>query len=107
MKRKHVTAARLDELIEEATADAHDESEQTVGFYTMLEEDLTVPFRTEVLGVEVVVERLELTDDDRIVAICARDRARQHISILDLPLPDSPPGGSEWIHAYRRWARGR
>jgi hypothetical protein len=29
MKRREVTAARLSALIEEATVDAHDESEQT------------------------------------------------------------------------------
>jgi hypothetical protein len=107
LKRRDFTAARLDELIEEATADAYDESEQTVGFYTMLEEDLTLPFRTEVLGVEVVVKEVELTVDDRIVAVCTRGRSRQRISLLDLPLPERPPPGSEWIHAYRRWAQGR
>lgn len=33
-RRRHVgpSDARLDEMIEEATVDAHDESEQTVGF---------------------------------------------------------------------------
>ena len=34
--------------------------------------------------------------------------SRRHVrAILDLPLPDPPPKGSEWIDAYRRWARGR
>ncbi|QYC45490.1 hypothetical protein Nocox_39735 [Nonomuraea coxensis DSM 45129] len=28
----------------------------------------------------------------------------QAIGILDLPLPDPPPIGAEWIHAFRRWA---
>jgi hypothetical protein len=26
-------------------------------------------------------------------------------NILDLPLPQPPPGGAEWIGAYRHWAR--
>ena len=34
-----------------------------------------------------------------------RDGQHQGISILDLPLPESPPKGAEWIAAYRRWAR--
>src|SRR6266851_7693791 len=36
-QRKESPAARLDALIEEATVDANDESEQKTGFYTMLE----------------------------------------------------------------------
>ena len=43
--------ARLDELIEEATVDAYGDSEQRGGFLTMLEENLALPFKTEVLGV--------------------------------------------------------
>ena len=31
----------------------------------------------------------------------------QAILILELPLPDPPAAGWEWIEAYRRWARGR
>src|SRR5437867_7678938 len=106
-QRKELPVARLDELIEEATVDAYDESEQTTSFYTMLEEHLAVPFKTEVLGVEVTVERVDVTDDERIVAVCERSKSRQRIPIVDLPLPDPPPEGSEWIDAYRRWARRR
>ncbi len=29
------------------------------------------------------------------------------ISVLDLPLPEPPPKGAQWIAAYRRWAGGR
>jgi hypothetical protein len=72
----------------------------------MLEENLRVPFRTEILGVPITVERLDMTDEDQIVAICRRGRARQTVPILDLPLPKPLPEGAEWIAAYRRWARG-
>jgi hypothetical protein len=27
------------------------------------------------------------------------------IPILDLPLPTPPPGGAEWIEAYRHWLK--
>lgn len=106
-QRKGPAAAKLDKLIEEATVDAYDESEQTAGFYTMLEEHLALPFKAEVLGVEVTVERIDITDDEQIVAVCARGKSRQRIPISELPLPAQPPKGSEWIDAYRRWARGR
>lgn len=98
--------AELDRLIEEAIVDAHDESEQRVGFYTMPEECLELPFETEVLGVSVTVERVDMTDDEQIVAVCRRGRSQQSIPILDIPLPKPLPEGAEWIEAYRRWARG-
>jgi len=105
--RRPLAPAKLDELIAEATVDAYDESEQMTGFYTMLEEGLAMPFETEVLGVKVTVERVDFNDDQRIVAVCAHGALRQRIAILDLPLPAPAPEGSEWIDAYRRWARGR
>ena len=66
-----------------------------------------VPFDTEILGVEVTVERIDMTDYEQIVAVCTRGKSRQRIAILELPLPDLPPAGAEWIDAYRRWARGK
>jgi hypothetical protein len=106
-ERKELPPAKLDVLIEEATVDAHDESEQATGFNMMLEDQLATPFKTEVLGMEVIVERIDMTNDDQIVAVCARGRSRQRILIVELPLPDPPPKGSACIHAYRRWAHGR
>ena len=101
-----ISNARLKKLIEEATVDAYNESEQRVGFLTMIEENLTLPFTTHVLGVEVSVERVDVTSGDEIVAICRRGEKRQAIPILELPLPKPPPKGAEWIEAYRRWLRG-
>jgi len=94
-------------MIEEATVDAYGESEQAVGFFTLLQERLKLPFKTEVLGMEVTVERLDMTDDEQIVAVCSRGKSRQPFPILDLALPDPPPEGAEWVEAFRRWARGR
>ena len=94
-------------MIEQATVDAYGESEQVSGFYTMMEEHLALPFKTEVLSTEVTVEKVDLTDRDEIVAVCVRGETRQAIPILELPLPDPPPKGAEWIEAYRRWARYR
>jgi Calcium binding len=47
------SARQLDKLIEEATVDAYDEEQQATGFFTMIEENLALPFRTRVLGIEV------------------------------------------------------
>jgi hypothetical protein len=104
-RAKLLASARLDQMIEEAIVDAYGESEQITGFYTMLEDNLAVPFQTDILGVEVTVERVDMTDDEQLVAVCARGKSRQRIPVLDLPLPDPPPKGAEWIDAFRRWAR--
>ncbi len=99
--------AYLDKLIEEATVDCYDESEEVTGIFTMLEENLAVPFATTMLGVEVTVERVDMNKAGEIVAVCRRGRERQMIPVVDLPLPDPKPKGAEWIDAYRRWARWR
>ena len=86
--------------------DAYGDDEQMVGFYTMINDSLALPFTTAVLSVAVNVDSVDVTDSG-IVAICARGAHRQAIPILDLPLPVPPPPGSEWIPAYRRWAGGQ
>jgi len=73
----------------------------------MIDEHLALPFETEMLGMAVTVERIDLNEADEVVAICRRGRTRQRINILDLPLPSPRPGGAEWIEAYRYWARGQ
>lgn len=98
--------AALDALIAEATVDCYNESECVTGFYTMFEDNLSVPFQTVVLGVDVTVTSVDLTDDEQITAVCSRGRSKQRIPILDLPLPTPPPAGVEWIDAYRRWVKG-
>ena len=94
-------------LVELATVDCYNDAEAVTGFLTMLDERLQLPFTTIVLGVPVRVTRVDLNDDDRIVAICTAGRDRQAVALLDLPLPDPPPVGAEWIAAYRYWATGR
>lgn len=95
--------AALEAMIEEATVDTDGYEDERAGLFTMIEEHLAVPFPTTVLGVEVTVRRIDLTADT-IVAVCARERHRQKIDLLDLPLPTPAPDGAAWIDAYRHWA---
>ena len=98
-----LSRAAFDELVAEAVVDAYGNDEQLTALYTMIEDNLAVPFDTTVLGVEVTVRGVDLRADG-IVAFCHRGRDRQAIGILDLPLPDPAPDGAQWIAAYRRWA---
>lgn len=100
-----LSKAELDALVEEATVDCYNESEQATGIYTMIKDNLQLPFETEVLGVAVTVTGIDITNDDQIVAICKRGGRKQKLPILDLPhcRPRDPsaPSGS------RRTAIGR
>src|ERR1700685_2563713 len=89
--------AKLEKLIGEAVVNAYGEDEQVGGFLSMMEEHLALPFSANILGVDVVVEKLDMTLSARIVAICRRDKIRQKIEILDLPLPTPAPNDAEWI----------
>lgn len=84
--------------------DANGDEEQLTGLYTMIDENLARPFEAEILGVGVVVRRIELTDD-RILAICEAGRRRLRISFDDLPRPKPEPAGWEWVEAYCEWRR--
>ena len=101
-----LSKARLKELIEQAIVDAYGEGEQVGGFFTMIEEHLALPFPVKILGDDADMEKIDMTLDGQIVAICRRGKTRQKIPILDLPLPTPAPAGVEWIVAYRHWRRG-
>ncbi len=104
-KPRQVTNAEYEAMVEAATVDAYGEAEQATGWHCAIDEHLCTPFETEVLGVTVRVEKIDLLDDDSIVAVCRRGHHRQTVPVLNLPLPNQPPKGAEWIEAYRRWKR--
>lgn len=74
-KTAKFTAKYLDKLIEEATTDAYSESEQAGGFFAMIEENLSLPFTTQVLGQAVAVTKVDITKCDQIVAICVHGKS--------------------------------
>lgn len=94
---------KLDDLIEEATVDCYNDSEQATGLYTMIEENVAFPFATNLLGFPVTVEGIDLVGEHEIIALCSRGGERQKVRLADLPLPSPPPDGAEWIAAYRKW----
>ncbi|MEN8653019.1 hypothetical protein ABCR94_21095 [Streptomyces sp. 21So2-11] len=94
----------LDAMIEAACVDAYGEEEELVGFHAVLADRVSLPFTTQVLGVDVVVEDLDLRPGGGVVALCRRGVHRQALPLLDLPVPSAPPQGWEWIEAFRRWA---
>lgn len=71
-----------------------------------MERALSVLFTVTTLDVESVVERMDRTDADAIVAVSRRGRTKQILPILDPPLSRRRPEGAEWIDVYRRLAAG-
>lgn len=94
----------LEDLIEEATVDCHDEEEQATGIFTMIEEHVALPFKTVILGVTAAVVSIDMGGDGKLVAVCGAGTRKQNIALADLPLPSPPPTGAEWIAAYCLWA---
>lgn len=90
-------------MMQAATIDCYNESEEITGWFTLIEENLATPFETQVLGAAVTVRQIALNDAGQIVAGCSRGRNRQTLPILDLPLPRPQPEGSKWIEAVRYW----
>ena len=105
--RSPTSSSRLERMISEAITDCYNESEQAIGLFTMVEENLRLPFSATVLGIQVNVQKVEINDAGEIVAVCSRGAVKQTIPLVDLSLPSPRPEGAEWIEAYRRWARGR
>ena len=104
--KTRLSKARFEAMVEDATVDCYNPSEQATGWFTMIDEHLKVPLQTELLGVSVTVEKVDLNQNEDIVAICRRGKHRQTVPVLDLPLSAPLPAGAEWIEAYRRWTSG-
>ena len=69
----------------------------------MVEESVVFPFETTILGSPGTVEDIDLVSEHEIAAVCSSGTERQNIRFADLPLPSPPPGGAEWIAAYKKW----
>jgi hypothetical protein len=53
-----VSKAELNAMVEDAIVDANDHEEALMGFCSLIEENLAVPFTTTVLGVKVKVDAI-------------------------------------------------
>lgn len=53
--------ARLEAMVQEASVDCYNETEQATGLFTMIEDHLDVPFETSVLGVTVTVASMDIS----------------------------------------------
>ena len=59
---------------EEALVDANGESERRPGLHAMLENDLRLPFETQILGVTATVESIDITATTSLLQSAGRAR---------------------------------
>jgi hypothetical protein len=104
-KSRSLADAGYEDMVRVATLGAEGEAARSAGWHRALLGQLRTPFETRVLGVVVRVERLDLSGDGSLVAVCRRGPHRQTVPLLDLPMPTPPPAGAAWLEAYRRWKR--
>jgi hypothetical protein len=98
-----LSKGRLQALVAEATADCYNESEKITGLYTMIDEYLELPCAVLIDGQPMTLEKIKITEDDTIEAVCATARHRQSVSVLGLEFATPLPAGYEWVEAYRLW----
>ncbi len=104
-KNAIVTDDQLEALIEEAIVDAYDEYKQRIGFLTMIQDNISVPFKAKLNGDEVTV--IEIDGTDRVIKAIIKENGKKYpVDILDLEIDPSTVKGGEWIMAYRKWEGG-
>ena len=96
----------MSELVEEATMDAYGGAEEAGGWLAVIDDHVGFPFDVELLGVNITVVGVDMTDACELVALCRRGKDRLKVSLLELPQPSPPRKGVEWIAAFQRWRCG-
>jgi hypothetical protein len=103
---KMPSAARLEELIDEATIDCYGEGEEHTGLLTMIEEYVVCPFRAKVNGEIVEVTGLRWPDSGYgLFTICRRNEKTDPVDIDSLDRNEPLPEGYDWIAAYQAWRK--
>src|SRR5262245_27008417 len=95
---------RLRALIDEATSDSVDESDEHAGLLSMIREEVTCPFPVRLAGEDV--ECLGFQRPSNGFCLNAVCRTKGHTQVVDatrLEWIEPRPKGHEWIDAYFAW----
>ncbi len=100
-----VDRSRLRALIDEATADSNDESDEHAGLLGMIREEVSCPFQARIQGEDVECTRFEWPRNGYgLNAVCQTRMGKTRVvDISQLEWPDSLPEGYKWIEAYLAW----
>ena len=99
-----VDARRLRALIDQATDDSLDESDEHAGLLGTVREEVACPFLARLDGVEVECIRIESPRVGYgINAVCKSPGKLHIVDISKLEWTDPRPAGFQWIEAYLAW----
>jgi len=95
---------KLRALIDQATSDSVDESDEHAGLLSMIREEVVCPFRARVANEEVECVRFEWPKNGYgLNAVCTTKGKTLVVDIGILEGLDPLPKGHEWIEAYFAW----
>ena len=95
---------RLRALIDQATSDSVDESDEHAGLLSMIREEVACPFHARLASEEVECLRFEWPKNGYgLNAVCSSRGKTQVVDIGRLEIVEPLPKGHEWIEAYFAW----
>jgi hypothetical protein len=95
---------KLRALIDQATSESVDESDEHAGLLSMIREEVVCPFPARVGGEEVECVRFEWPKKGYGLNAVCKSRARTRIvDVSMLEWMEPLPKGHEWIDAYFAW----
>jgi hypothetical protein len=96
---------RIQALIDEATTDSNDESDEHAGLLGMVREEVSCPFRARLRGEEVECLRLQWPARGYgLEAVCRTVKGKLRTAdIGELDILDPLPEGYPWIEAFLTW----
>jgi len=95
---------RLRALIDQATSDSQDESDEHAGLLSTIREEVVCPFRARIAGEDVECVRLEWPRNGYGLNAVCKSRGKTHVvDIGQLEWVNPFPKGHEWIEAYFAW----
>jgi hypothetical protein len=98
------SAKKLRALIDQATSDSVDESDEHAGLLSMIREEVVCPFRARVGGEEVDCIRFEWPKNGYgLNAVCKAKGKTVVVDIAKVEGIEPLPKGHEWIEAYFAW----
>ena len=95
---------KLRALIDQATGDSVDESDEHAGLLSMIREEVVCPFPARLAGEDVECLRFEWPKNGYGLNAVCKSKSKTHVvDIGALEWVEPRPKGHEWIEAYFAW----